>query len=348
MKLMITGGAGFIGARLVRMAVSEGYDVVNVDALTYAASLSAVWDLEEMPNYTLEPADVTDMAAMTRVLQTHQPDAVMHLAAESHVDRSIEGPATFAQTNMMGTFTLLEAVRSYWEGRGSPETFRFHQISTDEVFGALGEDGTFTETSRYSPNSPYAATKAAADHLVRAWHTTYGLPTLVSHASNNYGPGQNPEKLIPLTLTRAIAGEPIPVNGSGHQVRDWLYVDDHANALLTIIEHGTVGRDYNIGRGCELRNIDLVRTLCRQLQLRRPSRVPYTDLITHVADRPGHDFRYALDTSRIEQELGWTASTPLEDGMAAAIDWHLHSDGRASTTDEHVNTFTFRRQEDAA
>ena len=323
MRIMITGGAGFIGARVVREAVAQGHHVINVDALTYAASVSAVWDLDEMPNYVLEPADVGDAAAMERILSAHQPDAIMHLAAESHVDRSITAPEVFVQTNVVGTYTLLEATRVYWQARGRPDTFRFHQISTDEVFGTLGDTGSFSETTRYAPNSPYAATKAAADHLVRAWHKTYDLPVIISHGSNTYGPGQYPEKLIPATIERALAGESIAIYGSGHQVRDWLYVDDHARALLCVLEAGEVGQTYNIGGGTELRSIDLVRAICRQLQARCPAPTAYTDLIAHVTDRPGHDFRYALDTTRICSELGWSPQTRFEDGIENTIDWHL-------------------------
>ena len=336
MRIVITGGAGFIGARLVREAVAQGYDVINVDALTYAGSVSAVWDLDEMPNYWLEPADVTDAAAMRRILSHYQPDAVMHLAAESHVDRSIASSEVFVQTNVVGTHTLLEAVRDHWDRRGQPDHFRFHQISTDEVFGTLGDDGVFTEYSRYAPNSPYAATKAAADHLVRAWHMTYGLPVVISHGSNTYGPGQYPEKLIPLTLSRALAGEPIPIYGNGLQVRDWLYVDDHARGLLHVLAAGEVGQSYNIGGGAELRNVDLVRALCRQLQAKHPSAKRYTDLITHVEDRPGHDYRYAMDTTRDREELGWHPQTTFEDGLSETIDWHLRGVTRVPTNLEQV------------
>ncbi|WP_147125317.1 dTDP-glucose 4,6-dehydratase [Shimia ponticola] len=335
MRILVTGGAGFIGARLVRAAVAQGHHVINVDALTYAASLSAVWDLDEMPNYTLVPADVTDGAAMRRVLSDHHPDAIMHLAAESHVDRSIKDAGPFVQTNVVGTFTLLEAVCAYWMDQGQPADFRFHQISTDEVFGALGEDGVFTDQSKYAPNSPYAATKASADHLVRAWHATYGLPTLISYGSNTYGPGQYPEKLIPLALTRAVAGEQIPVYGNGQQVRDWLFVDDHARGLLSVLERGRVGEAYAIGGGTELRNIDLVRALCRQLQVKRPIAGRYTDLITHVPDRPGHDFRYAMDTTRAARELEWCAETRFEDGLAETIDWHLRGVPRPEMTEHN-------------
>jgi dTDP-glucose 4,6-dehydratase len=260
---------------------------------------------------------------MDRILSHHQPDAIMHLAAESHVDRSIDGPGTFIETNVTGTYTLLEAARAYWVARGRPEGFRFHHISTDEVFGSLGPTGKFTEDTPYDPRSPYSASKAASDHLVRAWGETYGLPVVLTNCSNNYGPYHFPEKLIPVVILNALQGRPIPVYGKGENVRDWLYVEDHADALLLVLEKGAVGRSYNIGGENEARNIDLVRTICRLLDERRPGGAPHERLITFVTDRPGHDLRYAIDPTRIREELGWRPSVTLEEGLAKTVDWYL-------------------------
>ena len=323
MKLMVTGGAGFIGSAVVRLAVSRGHEVVNVDKLTYAACLDNVASVADSSLYRFERADICDRAAMDRILADHRPDAILHLAAESHVDRSIDGPGGFIETNVTGTCTLLEAARAHWTGLGKPDGFRFHHISTDEVYGTLGETGLFTEETAYAPNSPYSASKAASDHLVRAWHETYGLPVVVTNCSNNYGPFHFPEKLIPVVILNAIAGKPIPVYGQGLNVRDWLYVEDHADALLLVCEKGAVGRSYNIGGHNERRNIDLVRTICALLDERRPAGAPHDRLITFVEDRPGHDLRYAIDASRIRDELGWQPSVTVEEGLARTVDWYL-------------------------
>ena len=326
MKLLITGGAGFIGSAVVRLAVARGHEVVNVDALTYAACLDNVASASSSNLYSFEQADIRDRAALDRLFATHKPDAVMHLAAESHVDRSIDGPGDFIETNITGTFNMLEAARTYWTRAGKPEAFRFHHISTDEVFGTLGATGKFTEDTPYAPNSPYSASKAASDHLVRSWHETYGLPVLVTNCSNNYGPYHFPEKLIPVVILKALAGEPIPVYGAGENVRDWLYVEDHADALLTVLTRGAVGRTYNIGGENERRNIDLVRTICAILDEKRPKATAYADQITFVTDRPGHDLRYAIDPTRIRTELGWRPSVTVEEGLARTVQWYLDND----------------------
>ena len=326
MKLIVTGGAGFIGSAVVRQAVGQGHEVVNLDALTYAACLDNLAPVADAPNYTFVQADIRDRAAMDAVLAEHVPDAVMHLAAESHVDRSIDGPGTFIDTNITGTYTLLEAVRAFWIGQGRPEAFRFHHISTDEVFGSLGETGQFTEDTPYDPRSPYSASKAASDHLVRAWAETYGLPVLLTNCSNNYGPYHFPEKLIPVVILNALAGKPIPVYGKGENVRDWLYVEDHADALLTVLSRGAVGRSYNIGGENEARNIDLVRKICAILDAKSPVSGSYADLITFVTDRPGHDARYAIDPARIRTELGWRPSVTLDEGLEKTVQWYLDNE----------------------
>ncbi len=323
MKILVTGGAGFIGSAVVRLAVAQGHAVVNLDALTYAACLDNVASVAGSPLYAFEHADIRDRAALDRVLATHKPDAIMHLAAESHVDRSIDGPADFIETNVNGTFNLLEAARAYWVREGRPTGFRFHHISTDEVFGSLGASGKFTETTPYAPNSPYSASKAASDHLVRAWHETYGLPVVMTNCSNNYGPFHFPEKLVPVVILNALAGKPIPVYGTGENVRDWLYVEDHADALLTVLARGAVGRSYNIGGENEARNIDLVRIICRLLDEMRPDGAPHARLITFVADRPGHDLRYAIDPARIRDELGWRPSVTVDEGLRRTVRWYL-------------------------
>jgi dTDP-glucose 4,6-dehydratase len=323
MKLLVTGGAGFIGSAVVRLAVARGHQVVNVDKLTYAACLDNVASVAGSDLYAFEQADICDRAAMDRILAAHRPDAIMHLAAESHVDRSIDGPGTFIETNITGTYTLLEAARAYWTQAGKPDGFRFHHISTDEVYGTLGETGLFTEDTAYAPNSPYSASKAASDHLVRAWQETYGLPVVLTNCSNNYGPFHFPEKLIPVVILNALAGRPIPVYGQGLNVRDWLYVEDHADALLLVCEKGALGRSYNIGGNNERRNIDFVRTICALLDERRPEGAPHERLITYVTDRPGHDLRYAIDATRIRDELGWQPSVTVEEGLAKTVDWYL-------------------------
>ena len=326
MKLMVTGGAGFIGSAVVRQAVTQGHEVVNLDALTYAACLDNLAPVADAPNYAFVQADIRDRAAMDAVFAEHTPDAVMHLAAESHVDRSIDGPGTFIDTNITGTYTLLEAARAFWIGQGRPEAFRFHHISTDEVFGSLGATGQFTEETPYDPRSPYSASKAASDHLVRAWAETYGLPVLLTNCSNNYGPYHFPEKLIPVVILNALAGKPIPVYGKGENVRDWLYVEDHADALLTVLSRGTVGRSYNIGGENEARNIDLVRKICAILDAKKPTSGSYADLITFVTDRPGHDARYAIDPARIRTELGWRPSVTLDEGLEKTVQWYLDNE----------------------
>jgi dTDP-glucose 4,6-dehydratase len=327
MKLLVTGGAGFIGSAVVRLAVARGHDVVNVDKLTYAACLDNVASVAGNPLYTFEQADICDRAAMDRIIAQHRPDAIMHLAAESHVDRSIDGPGAFIDTNITGTYTLLEAARGFWMREGRPDAFRLHHISTDEVYGTLGAEGLFTEDSPYAPNSPYSASKAASDHLVRAWHETYGLPVVMTNCSNNYGPYHFPEKLIPVVILNALSSQPIPVYGQGLNVRDWLYVEDHADALLLVCEKGAVGRSYNIGGHNERRNIDLVRTICALLDERRPAGAPHNRLITYVTDRPGHDLRYAIDATRMRAELGWQPSVTVEEGLARTVDWYLaHED----------------------
>ncbi|WP_444463536.1 dTDP-glucose 4,6-dehydratase [Rhodobacter capsulatus] len=326
MKILVTGGAGFIGSAVVRLAVARGHAVVNVDALTYAACLDNVASVATSPLYAFEQADIRDGAAIAAILDRHQPDAVMHLAAESHVDRSIDGPGVFIETNVMGTYQMLQAARQYWENRGRPEGFRFHHISTDEVFGSLPRDPSvkFTEDTPYDPRSPYSASKAGSDHLVRAWHETYGLPVVLTNCSNNYGPFHFPEKLIPVIILNALAGKALPIYGDGSNIRDWLYVEDHADALLTVVEKGAVGRSYNIGGENERTNLELVRTLCAILDRKRPKASgSYADQITFVTDRPGHDARYAIDPSRIRAELGWRPSVTVEEGLERTVDWYL-------------------------
>lgn len=323
MKILVTGGAGFIGSAVVRLAVGRGHEVVNLDALTYAANLANVASVADSPLYRFEQVDIRDRAALDRVFATHRPDAVMHLAAESHVDRSIDGPAAFIETNVIGTFNMLEAARDWWTGEGRPEGFRFHHISTDEVFGSLGETGQFTEETPYDPRSPYSASKAGSDHLARAWHETYGLPVVLTNCSNNYGPFHFPEKLVPVVILKALAGDPIPVYGDGGNVRDWLYVEDHADALLLVVEKGRIGRSYNIGGENEATNLDLVRMICTHMDELHPEGAPHDRLIGFVADRPGHDRRYAIDPSRIRDELGWRPSVTVEQGLRRTVEWYL-------------------------
>lgn len=325
MKILVTGGAGFIGSAVVRQAIADGHEVVTLDKLTYAASLSNVASVADHPGYAFEQVDICDGAALARVFADHQPDGVMHLAAESHVDRSIDGPGAFIETNVTGTFTLLQEARKYWEGRGKPDDFRFHHISTDEVYGTLGATGLFRENTGYAPNSPYSASKAASDHLVRAWGETYGLPILVTNCSNNYGPFHFPEKLIPVVILNALKGNPIPVYGQGLNVRDWLFVEDHARALLLVLTKGALGETYNIGGNAEATNIDLVTALCGILDEMSPGDAPYVDLITYVADRPGHDLRYAIDASKIRRDLGWEPSVTLDEGLRQTVRWYLEN-----------------------
>lgn len=333
MKILVTGGAGFIGSAVVRHIVNGTSDtVVNVDKLTYAGNLASVHLVSKSDRYTFEQADICDSGAMEALLNKHQPDVLMHLAAESHVDRSIDGPAAFIETNIVGTYTLLEATRNYWKDlpEARKAAFRFHHISTDEVYGDLhGTDDLFTETTPYAPSSPYSASKASSDHLVRAWHRTYGLPVIVTNCSNNYGPYHFPEKLIPLMILNALSGKPLPVYGKGNQVRDWLYVEDHARALYKVVTEGVVGETYNIGGHNEKQNIEVVRTLCsllEELAPNKPANVKrYEDLISYVTDRPGHDLRYAIDASKIERELGWKPEETFESGLRKTVQWYLNN-----------------------
>ena len=327
MKLLVTGGAGFIGSAEVRLAVSRGAQVVNLDALTYAACTNNVAMVADSPLYRFAHVDIRDPEALARVFETEEPDAVLHLAAESHVDRSIDGPGDFITTNIVGTFNLLNAARHYWVSRGRPESFRFLHVSTDEVFGSLGKEGKFTETTPYDPRSPYSASKASSDHLARAWHETYGLPVLLTNCSNNYGPYHFPEKLIPVVILNAIAGHEIPVYGDGSNVRDWLYVEDHARALLLVLSNGEVGRSYNIGGENERSNLDLVREICAILDVKRPLPTgSYADQIRFVTDRPGHDARYAIAPARIREELGWRPSVTVSEGLERTVQWYLDNE----------------------
>ncbi|WP_417494537.1 dTDP-glucose 4,6-dehydratase [Maricaulis sp.] len=328
MKILITGGCGFIGSAVVLAALERGHDVVNLDALTYAANPANLASVEDNPAYRFEQADIRDGAALEAILARHQPDAVMHLAAESHVDRSIDGPQIFVDTNVGGTAQLLRASTEYRKtlASGRADAFRFHHVSTDEVYGSLGATGRFTEDSPYRPNSPYAASKASADMMVRAWHETYGLPVVISNCSNNYGPRQFPEKLIPVVILSALSGAPIPVYGRGANVRDWLHVEDHADALLAILERGRIGETYNVGGDAERSNLDLIKLLCAELDRQSPRQGASSDLITFVADRPGHDFRYAIDASKLHRELGWSPRLTLEDGLARTVRWYLDHD----------------------
>ncbi|HET6632001.1 MAG TPA: dTDP-glucose 4,6-dehydratase [Rhodanobacteraceae bacterium] len=325
--MLVTGGAGFIGGNFVQAAVAEGWRVVNLDALTYAGNLDTLASLKGDDRHVFVHGDIGDRALVARLLAEHRPAAIINFAAESHVDRSIDGPAAFVETNVVGTLALLECARDYWralEGEAR-EGFRFLHVSTDEVYGSLGEDGRFVETTPYAPNSPYSASKAASDHLVRAFHHTYGLPVLTTNCSNNYGPYQFPEKLIPLVIAKALAGEPLPVYGDGRNVRDWLYVGDHCAAIRRVLEAGRVGETYNVGGDAERENIVVVKTICALLDARRPlaDGRARESLITFVADRPGHDRRYAIDAGKLRRELGWTPAQSFDSGMARTVDWYL-------------------------
>jgi len=332
MKILVTGGAGFIGSALVRHVIAErdGDHVLNLDKLTYAGTLTSLRAVEGNPRYRFVQGDICDRGLVARLLSEFAPDVVIHLAAESHVDRSIEGPGAFVETNVVGTYTLLDAALAYWRtlDAGRRAAFRFHHVSTDEVFGSLGPTGFFTEQTAYSPRSPYSASKAASDHLVMAWHHTYGLPVLLTNCSNNYGPHQFPEKLIPLMIIKSLAGETLPVYGRGDNIRDWLYVDDHVRALCAVFDHGHVGETYNIGGNAERSNLTVVQTICAILdRLRpRPDRRPYAEQIGFVADRPGHDQRYAIDAAKIRRELGWEPRESFETGMAATVAWYLENE----------------------
>ncbi len=330
MKIIVTGGAGFIGSALCRLLIGEpGHQVVNVDALTYAANLASLKPIEGNARYTFVHADVCDRAAMDAIFAGHKPDAVMHLAAESHVDRSITGSGAFVQTNIIGTFTLLEAARAYWSALPAPArgAFRFLHVSTDEVYGSLGPTGFFREDTPYDPSSPYSASKAASDHLAMAWHRTYGLPVLISNCSNNYGPYHFPEKLIPLIILNALDGKPLPVYGDGSNVRDWLYVEDHAHALLAITQKGRPGQTYNVGARSERTNLAVVERICDALDRLRPVAAPRRSLITYVADRPGHDHRYAIDPAKLEGEVGWRPRIDFEQGIERTVAWYLDNPG---------------------
>jgi dTDP-glucose 4,6-dehydratase len=358
MKILVTGGAGFIGSAVVRHIIRNSLDIViNVDKLTYAGNLDNLNEISGNSRYIFEQMDICDRAGLDAIFAKHQPDVVMHLAAESHVDRSIDNPACFIQTNVVGTYTLLEASRGYWQNLSEQEkeNFRFHHVSTDEVYGDLGcSDQLFTENTPYAPSSPYSASKASSDHLVRAWNTTFNLPVLITNCSNNYGPFHFPEKLIPLTILNALKGSPIPVYGKGDQIRDWLYVDDHASALCKVVSKGLIGETYKIGGNNEIKNIDVVKLICQHLDERSPPTEnkalakhakgikSYSELITFVTDRPGHDVRYAIDASKISSELGWDPQYTFESGIKKTIEWYLNNDAwienvQDGTYKEHGN-----------
>jgi dTDP-glucose 4,6-dehydratase len=348
MKILITGGAGFIGSALIRHLINNTeHSVINVDKLTYAGNLESLKTITSHPRYCFEQVDICDAAGVAQLFDRYQPDAIMHLAAESHVDRSIDGPAAFIETNIVGTYVLVEAARHYWQAlpESQKSGFRFHHISTDEVFGDLhGTDDLFTEQTPYAPSSPYSASKASSDHIVRAWQRTYGLPIVVTNCSNNYGPYQFPEKLIPVVILNALEGKPLPVYGNGQQIRDWLFVDDHARALLTVLERGQLGETYNIGGHNEKTNLTVVQTLCDILDELKPEKPAgishYRDLITYVKDRPGHDLRYAIDASKIAKELGWTPKETFETGLKLTVQWYLDN----LEWCKHIQDGSYRRE----
>ena len=345
MKIIVTGGAGFIGSAVIRQYIKETeHEVINLDALTYAGNLESLKSVESDPRYHFEQVDIRDRNAVERVFRAYSPDAIMHLAAESHVDRSIDGPADFIMTNIVGTYNLLDVAKQYWDSLDGEmkSQFRFHHVSTDEVYGDLEETGFFTEETAYDPSSPYSASKAASDHLVRAWHRTYGFPVVVTNCSNNYGAFQFPEKLIPLVTLNALEGKPLPVYGDGSQIRDWLHVDDHARALRLVLEQGKTGETYNIGGHNEKTNLEVVKTICRLLDELVPSSPykPHADLITFVADRPGHDVRYAIDAEKIEKDLGWVPQETFESGIEKTIQWYLDNGEWC----QHVQDGSYQRE----
>ena len=345
MKIIVTGGAGFIGSAVIRQYIQDtDHEVINLDALTYAGNLESLAEVDQNPRYTFEHVNICDRAELDRVFQQHQPDAVMHLAAESHVDRSIDGPAAFIETNIVGTYNLLDVAKKYRDkltGK-KKDHFRFHHVSTDEVYGDLEETGYFTEKTAYEPSSPYSASKASSDHLVRAWHRTYGLPVVITNCSNNYGPYQFPEKLIPLVTLNALEGKPLPIYGKGDQIRDWLHVDDHARALRLVLETGKTGETYNIGGHNEKTNLEVVKTICTLLDRLVPDSpyIPHESLITYVTDRPGHDRRYAIDASKIAADLGWTPDETFDSGIEKTIKWYLDN----SEWCQHVQDGSYQRQ----
>lgn len=342
-KILLTGGAGFIGSAVIRHIIQETEDlVVNLDKLTYAGNLESLLSVSDSPKYAFEQVNICDRAELDRVFSVHKPDAVMHLAAESHVDRSIDGPAAFIETNIVGTYTLLEATRHYWLGLDEQKklSFRFHHISTDEVYGDLeGTTDLFTETTSYAPSSPYSASKASSDHLVRAWLRTYGLPTIVTNCSNNYGPYHFPEKLIPLVILNALENKPLPIYGKGDQIRDWLYVEDHARALYKVVTEGKIGETYNIGGHNEKQNLEVVQTICSILDALVPKNTPYADQIIYVTDRPGHDHRYAIDATKMSNELNWQPEETFETGLRKTIEWYLVNQEWC----KHVQDGTYQR-----
>ena len=344
-RIIVTGGAGFIGSAVIRKLIAtRDWEVLNLDKLTYAGNLESLATVENNPRYKFVKADICDRDHVRKIFQDYNPSGIIHLAAESHVDRSIDGPREFIETNILGTYNLLEASRAYWNDLSEPDkaNFKFHHVSTDEVYGSLGDTGFFTEETPYQPNSPYSASKASSDHLVRAWHETYHLPVVTTNCSNNYGPYHFPEKLIPLMILNALEGKPLPVYGKGENVRDWLFVDDHAEALLTVFEKGKVGHTYNIGGNNEKKNIDVVKTICVLLDEMRPRAGghKYDELITYVKDRPGHDLRYAIDANKIMRDLGWKPSETFESGIRKTLTWYLEN----HTWCQHVQDGSYRRE----